>query len=97
MANVSVRDSEMSSPKTANTNPEIRERVLSAEKSFDRISHEAGQKIGGMAVDVGEATREYVEAGKTYVKEHPVKSVAYAVAAGAVAGTLVTLFANRKH
>jgi ElaB/YqjD/DUF883 family membrane-anchored ribosome-binding protein len=65
--------------------------VTSNELYLEEMTHKAGDKIGNVASDIQHKTSEYLQTGRAYVKENPVKGVAMAAAFGAVAGGLVTL------
>jgi ElaB/YqjD/DUF883 family membrane-anchored ribosome-binding protein len=67
-----------------------------AEGALDRISHDAGEKIGAMASQISDSATEYVESGRKFVKENPEKGVAIAAAVGAVVGGLLALSLRRK-
>ncbi|GIL16759.1 MAG: hypothetical protein BroJett040_05100 [Oligoflexia bacterium] len=85
---------------TGKSNPMSQSFKISAqesEQSLERISHGVGERVGAMATNFAEKTSEYIQSGREYVKESPVKSVAIAAAAGAVAGSLLTMAMRRKH
>lgn len=63
---------------------------------LEKFSHDAGQKVGSFASDVSERASDYVETGRSYIKENPVQAAAIAVAAGAAIGCLLTLAARRR-
>lgn len=63
---------------------------------LEKFSHDAGQRVGSFASDVSERAADYVETGRSYIKENPVQSAAIAVAAGAAIGCLLTLAARRR-
>lgn len=67
-----------------------------AERSMDRFSHEAGERIGAIASQLSDSASEYVEEGRKFVKENPEKGIAIAAGVGAVLGTLLTLAFRRK-
>ncbi len=67
-----------------------------AESALDKISHDAGEKIGSMASRFTGSASEYTETGRKYVKENPLQSVAIAAAVGAAIGSLISLSMRRK-
>lgn len=75
---------------------EFNSKVQDTEEYLEKMSHDAGKKIGAMASDFAETTSGYVKTSREYVQENPVKSVAVAAAAGLVAGSLIT-WAMRPH
>lgn len=75
---------------------EFKNKAAASEASLERLSHNAGERIGAMATNIADSTRHYVEEGREYVKENPAKSIAIAAAAGAVVGSLVTLAMRRR-
>lgn len=82
--------------KTNTQAQDAKSKVQMAEKDFEKMSHEAGSKIGAMASEFAHSASEYVETGRGYVKSNPGKSVAIAAAAGLVAGSLITLAMSRR-
>jgi ElaB/YqjD/DUF883 family membrane-anchored ribosome-binding protein len=69
---------------------------------LNKLSEEAGKRVGEVAAQVKDVAeeymasgREYVERGQTYVKNNPERSIAIALGVGAVLGGLIT-FAMRK-
>jgi ElaB/YqjD/DUF883 family membrane-anchored ribosome-binding protein len=67
-----------------------------AEGTLDRISHDAGERLGAMASQISDSASEYVDTGRKFVKENPEKGVAIAAAVGAVVGGLLALSLRRK-
>ena len=71
---------------------------------FNKLSEDAGKKVGEVAEQVRaisedylETGREYWDEGKKYVKSNPEKSLAMAVGIGAVLGALlVTIFGRSR-
>lgn len=63
---------------------------------LEKFSHDAGQKVGSFASDLSERASDYVDTGRSYIKENPVQAAAIAVAAGAAIGCLLTLAARRR-
>lgn len=55
---------------------------------LEKISYDLGEKVGEIASN-------YSKSGKEYVIENPGQSLAMAVGAGALIGSLITLFINR--
>lgn len=75
---------------------DFRNKVASTEASFEKMTHDLGQKTGAMVSSISDSASEYVKTGRDYVKEHPGRSVAIAAAAGVVAGSLLTLISRRR-
>ena len=63
---------------------------------LEKFSHDAGKKVGSFASEISDATSDYVESGKSFIKDNPVQAAAIAVAAGAAIGCLLTLAARRR-
>ncbi len=57
---------------------------------LEKFSRGTGERIGEMASELADATRNYAETGREYVKEHPVTGVAIAAATGFVVGSILT-------
>lgn len=64
--------------------------------SFEKMSHDAGEKIGMVASNFADSASNYMKTGREYVKENPAKGVAMAVAAGAVAGGILAMILRRR-
>lgn len=92
MANVS-KETEVKSLSPALSHSE---KSASIGKSMESVTHDIGSRIGSMATNVSEKASEYMVTTRSYVKEHPIQSVAIAAATGAVIGSLATLVARRK-
>lgn len=70
--------------------------ALSAESSLESLSHNAGERFGAMASQISDSAADYAKSGREYVKENPVAGIAMAAAAGAIAGSLITLIMRRR-
>lgn len=70
--------------------------ALSAESGLEALSHNAGERIGAMASQISDSASDYAKSGREYVKENPVAGIAMAAAAGAIAGSLITLIMRRR-
>ncbi|MGZ3690047.1 MAG: glycine zipper domain-containing protein [Pseudobdellovibrio sp.] len=75
---------------------DFKNKVQGAESALDRISHDAGEKIGSMASQFSDSASEYVQTGRRYVKENPLQSLAIAAAVGAAVGGLVSISMRRR-
>ena len=73
------------------------EKPAALAKGLEHASHDIGSRIGEFAGTVSDKAGEYVSSTRSYVKDHPLQSVAIAAATGAVIGSLVTLVSRRKH
>ncbi len=74
-------------------NHEIKNKVQAQpqDPSLQELAHTAGERVGVMASDFANSTSDYVKTSRVYVQENPVKGVAIAIAAGAIAGSLLTM------
>lgn len=63
--------------------------------TIDSISHDAGVRIGEMASGFVRSASDAAKTSGAYVRENPLKGVAYAAAAGVAAGSLLTLLIRR--
>ncbi|HPI40289.1 MAG TPA: hypothetical protein PLJ21_05755 [Pseudobdellovibrionaceae bacterium] len=75
---------------------DIKGKMANVESRLERISHDAGEKLGEMVSSVKDTATESVKASREYVQGHPGKSVAIAAASGLVAGALLTYVFRRK-
>ncbi len=75
---------------------DFKNKIQNTEKSLEKMSMEAGEKAGAMVSTFAHSTADYVETGRDYVKENPVKGVAIAAAAGLVVGSLMTLALRKR-
>ena len=64
--------------------------------NIERMARRAGEKVSAASTHFVDSASEYVRSGRHYVQENPEKGVAYAVAAGAIVGSLVTLAMRRR-
>lgn len=70
--------------------------ALATENSLGKMSHDIGERAGKIAANVSETASDYVQTGRHYVSENPAKGLAIAMAAGVVAGSLITLALSRR-
>ena len=70
--------------------------VQNGEQKIEKMSAEAGEKVGVIVADIGKSTTQYVQSSREYVQENPIKGIAIAAAAGLVAGSLLTLALRKK-
>lgn len=66
---------------------DIKHKMRDVGENIGHYTHDAGKKIGKITAE----TEDYVEAGKSFVKENPVQSMIVAGAVGIVVGSLLTL------
>lgn len=71
-------------------------KIQNGEQKIEKMSVEAGEKVGVIAADIAQSTSQYVQSGRQYVQENPIKGIAIAAAAGLVAGSLLTLALRNK-
>lgn len=64
---------------------------------LEKLSTEAGKKIGELASGFSHSASEYIQTGKSFVRANPAKSIAIAASAGIVAGSVLTMILNRKN
>jgi ElaB/YqjD/DUF883 family membrane-anchored ribosome-binding protein len=69
----------------------IKEKITDANVDVEQYSHEAGKKIGQIAADFNNKSEDYIQTGKTFIKEHPVQSLLIAGAVGIVVGSVLTM------
>ncbi len=74
----------------------IEGKMADLEKRLERMSREAGEKLGEMVSEVKGSTVDSAKKSREYVQDHPGKSVAIAAAAGLVAGALLSYALHRK-
>lgn len=72
-------------------------RMQGAGRSIDRMSRDAGAKVGEFASDFADSASGYIENSRHYVQGNPGKSVAIAVASGVLTGALITLAMCRRN
>lgn len=82
---------------TEPSNFDVKNKSIPQEGHLEKLSHDAGKKMGAMTSDFTNKASDYVKTGRDYVKEHPTTGVAIAAAAGLVAGSLLTIALKRKH
>lgn len=76
---------------------DIKNKFQSGENAIVKATHDVGEKMGSMASELADTASDYYKTSQTYVKQNPAKSIAFAVAAGAVAGSLMTFVSRRKN
>ncbi len=69
---------------------EFANKVLGAESSLEKMSHDAGEKVKAMASDFESRASGYMKTGRDYIQENPGKSFAMAAFAGLITGSLIT-------
>lgn len=75
----------------SSTTPEFKSKGQSADTDFKKMSEDVGGRIRTMASDLTESASGYLESSRHFVKQNPGRSVGFALAAGVVVGTLITL------
>ena len=70
--------------------------LQSAEAELEKMSHDAGERLGEFASGIADRTQDALKTSQKYVKENPGKSVALAAAVGAMTGGLIVAL-RRKH
>ena len=82
---------------------DMKNKMPGADAQLEKMSHDAGRKIGAMASSFADSASEYVKTGKEYVKtskayakENPGKVIAAVAVASLVAGGLLTLAMQRR-
>lgn len=89
------KDAEM---KDSNLGKNAAEKTLqNPAQAIEKFSHDVGTKIGSVAGEITDRANDYVSNTRSYVKEHPIQSVAIAAATGAAVGTLITMVSRRRH
>lgn len=64
---------------------------------LEKLSRQAGEKVGSLASDVVGTTADYFKSSQNYVKSNPVQSLAIAAAVGAIVGGILTGLLHRKN
>lgn len=67
-----------------------------AEETVAKAARDAGKKAGEIASQVSDSMSETYEAGRRYVEENPIRSIAVVAAAGFIAGSFLTLAFRQK-
>ena len=75
---------------------DFKNKMNSGEKSMEKLSLEAGEKVGAMASDFANTTADYMKTSREYVQKNPSTGVAIAAAAGLVVGSLLTIALRKK-
>lgn len=76
--------------------PDVKSRMMGVEHQLEKTAKNAGEEIGAMASDFASRSADSLKSGREYVKENPVRGVAIAAAAGAVAGSLLTMAMRKR-
>ena len=63
---------------------------------IEKLSHDAGQKVGALSSQLQDGAAEYVETSRDYIKQNPIQATAYAAVAGLALGSLLTMALRRK-
>lgn len=71
--------------------------TLNVEARMENIAATTGERLGQMAANFTGTTNEYVNTGRDYVKENPVKGVAIAAGLGAIVGGILMLALRPKN
>jgi ElaB/YqjD/DUF883 family membrane-anchored ribosome-binding protein len=79
MANAAARDAMDSATNLGN---KFKGRFKRVEDRLDRISHDAGERVGERAAEVVDSFSEYAESGRKYMKKNPRQSMMIAAAVG---------------
>ena len=93
MANMNTDQSNRINSSTS----DFKNKNLNGEHMPDKMSHNAGEKVGSMASRFASSTADTMKSSKEYVKNNPMKGAAFAAALGLVTGGfLAILMRNRK-
>lgn len=65
--------------------------------AVEKFTHDAGSQIGTAVGEVTDRATSYVKSTQTYVEDNPLRSVAYAAAAGIAVGSILTMALRRSH
>jgi ElaB/YqjD/DUF883 family membrane-anchored ribosome-binding protein len=93
MANVT---NESFKNKTDGFSNELNTKAPMDESALESVAHTAGRRLGAMASDFATGANNYARSGRDYVKANPVKGIALAAAAGALAGSLFSLTLRKR-
>ncbi len=70
---------------------DVRSKGQGAERQLEKMSNQAGERIGEWASTIANSATEYVKVSRDYVHTNPMKSVAIAAGAGILVGSLFTM------
>lgn len=68
----------------------------SSDRRIDGLTREVGERLGELSTSIRDTASEYMNQGKEYVAENPLKGVAMAAAAGALIGSAVSFLIRRR-
>lgn len=83
-------------PETTSLLSGLKSKVQIPEGRLESLAHGLGEQVGARASNVVNTTSDFVQTGREYVQDNPIKGVAIAAASGLVLGTLLTLAMRRK-
>ena len=70
--------------------------LQNAESEIGKFASDFGSKVGATTSSWMKSSTDYMKKGQEYVTENPTKSLLMGVAAGAVAGSLLTVIMRGK-
>ncbi len=70
---------------------DLKNRNFSPEEKLEKMTSEAGEKVGAIASNLAAKTSLYVKNSRAYIEENPGKSIAIAAGVGLLTGSLLTL------
>lgn len=76
---------------TSTVGPNSETSMASFGTAVEKFTQDAGSQIGAAVGEVSERATSYVKSTQTYVEDNPLRSVAYAAAAGLAVGSLLTM------
>ena len=74
---------------------DFKAKMHGAENQIEKMAMNAGEKVGAYASSIADTSANTLRSSREFVKENPVKGVAYAAAAGLVLGGLLTMAFRR--
>lgn len=84
-----------SGSKSNTSSMDFKNRSANGEFHLDKVAQAAGDRVSEMASSLVDTTAQSIESSREYVKRNPVKGIAAAAAAGAVVGSLLTMYMGR--
>ena len=76
---------------------DLKDQMAASSAAIGHFAHDVGERAGQMTSKISNSVSDYYESGRDFVRDNPVKGVAYAAAAGVVAGGLLAIALRRSH
>lgn len=84
--------------KSSGMNSEFKNKMTPTSElhSYEKMAHDAGEKIGNFATNFSKSTADSVKSSREYIQDNPIKGVAIAAAVGVATGSLLTMALRRR-